>query len=73
MAEHLSDRKQVYVKEINVWRHALKAYTETVKLDHLRIALLREAGVANTVPEVRQQCLHGPGHTTVLPRGDLLC
>jgi hypothetical protein len=51
---YLHKRKAEYLTQIREWQQSLKYYEEAVKLDHLRVQLLRDAGVANAQPQVWQ-------------------
>lgn len=52
MSDHLYQRKVAYVREVDAWRSSYKSYLEAVKMDHMRVAFLADAGVPHARPQV---------------------
>lgn len=50
--EHLQVRKTEYSEAVHRWWVAFKHYSEAVKLDHLRMQFLLDAGVGAVEPQV---------------------
>jgi hypothetical protein len=52
VSDYLYQRKVMYIRELDAWQIVHKAFLEAVKMDHLRIAFLADAGVPHMRPQV---------------------